>query len=61
MNTNPILLSDHLLEALDAVRLARKAMKSERVIHREAVLAELARVEVALSRIVGLIAGYPEA
>jgi len=54
-----LLLSDHLAEALHALSKARSAIADEKVIHRQAVLHELTRAELSVSRVVGLIAGAP--
>ena len=56
-----MLLSDHLADALLALSRARSAVADEKVIHRPAVLHELTRAELSVSRVVGLIAGAPQA
>jgi hypothetical protein len=58
--TMPVMLSDHLLEALAALGRARKKMEDEKIIHRPAVLHEITQAELAVSRVLGLIAGCPE-
>ena len=56
----PILVSDHLLEALAALNRAREKMRGERVTHPEAVLLETTSAELSIARAIGLIAGCPE-
>jgi hypothetical protein len=56
-----VTLSDHLADALHALHKAREIIRhgnGER--HREAVLHELTQAELAVSRVIGLIAGAPD-
>ena len=55
-----LLLSDHLADVLHALSKARAAVADEKVIHRTAVLHELTRAQLSVSRVIGLIAGAPE-
>ena len=55
-----MLLSDHLAAALNALNHARELARAgnlER--HREAVVHEITQAELAISRVIGLIAGAP--
>ena len=60
LTTMPMMLSDHLLEALAALGRARRAMEDEKVVHRPAVLVEITQAELSIARVVGLIAGAPQ-
>lgn len=60
--TPEVLLSDHLAAALahmNRVRELARTANLER--HREAVIHEVTQAELSISRVVGLIAGAPEA
>ena len=56
-----MLLSDHLAEALAALNRAREAVKSETMGRREAVVREITQAELSIARVIGLVAGAPEA
>jgi hypothetical protein len=59
---NPsVLLSDHLAEALahmNKVRELARTANLER--HRDAVMHEVTQAELAIARVIGLIAGAPQ-
>jgi hypothetical protein len=53
-------LSDHLAAALHALHKVREIVRDGNVErHREAVLGEVVQAELAVSRVIGLIAGAP--
>ena len=55
MKTEPMLLSDHLAEALYRLNLAREAMRDNPVRHREAALHAVSEAEKSISHVIGLI------
>lgn len=57
-----LLLSDHLAEALSALANVRKiAQRGPLERHREAVIHEITQAELSIARVIGLVAGAPEA
>ena len=57
-----MLLSDHLAEALASLNRVREIVRKgplER--HREAVISEITQAELSIARVIGLVAGVPEA
>ena len=56
---NPLLLSDHILEALAALSQARRAVTEESPVRREAVVYSITEAEKSLGHVLGLIAGSP--
>lgn len=59
---NPVsLLSDHLAEALAHLNRARESVREGgQVTHREVVIREITQAELAIARVIGLIAGAPQ-
>jgi hypothetical protein len=55
LKTEPMLLSDHLAEALYRLNLAREAMRDNPVRHREAALHAVSEAEKSISHVIGLI------
>lgn len=58
--TMPLMLSDHLMDALASLGRARSQLENEHIVHRAAVIHELTQAELSLARLLGLIAGAPE-
>ena len=57
-----MLLSDHPAEALAHMNRVRELARNANLErHREAVMHEVTQAELSISRVVGLIAGAPEA
>lgn len=57
-----LLLSDHLAEALAALGRVREIVhKGPLDRHREAVVHEVTQAELSIARVIGLVAGAPEA
>ena len=56
----PLLLSDHILQALAALNRARAAVQDEKIVRREAVVYAIADAERSLGHVLGLIAGAPQ-
>jgi hypothetical protein len=56
-----VLLSDHLMDALRALNEVREIMGKARVEppHYAAVLNEVTQAELAIARVIGLVAGAP--
>ena len=54
-----LLLSDHILEALSSLAMARRAVTEESPVRREAVVYSITEAEKSLGHVLGLIAGSP--
>jgi DNA-binding HxlR family transcriptional regulator len=59
VQTNALLLSDHILEALSSLAMARRAVTEESPVRREAVVYSITEAEKSLGHVLGLIAGAP--